>query len=494
MSQSEPPVGSSDKKRGFFRRSMTWLFSRRHFHFKLLSGTAAGVIVIVFLAGIFLYVTLRNHQQDILRARTIAIIRLSSRIENDIAALETGHRGFLLTGKPLYIDAFQSRRELIKRRTDDLNSLILDNLKERKRLMKVQGVVQTWLDTVALPEIQSRQAKNGTPATAEEAFARTESVALGNSLLDQAREILQSLQDEEQIVLNQRMQEQEWATQSTQILDFIPKLERSILEMQKEKRGYLLTGEAKFVEAYKRAVTDFYTYNGYLSILVANAPGQAELLADVRSKVERWINGSAVPEMDAKSAGRDVTALASSDNGEALMADIRQTLTNLEKNELGVYQTRTAAASRERVIETSALGGLAFLAVVLLVVSNTYSLVLVRWQLAKLEGIEARIRSIIQNILDGMITVDEQGVICSTNPAAEKMFGYSEKEIVGQKFTKLVPKSYGSEPDAKPVICAWEGMAKRTGHTTLVLGRTRKLVSFPLEISLSEMEKSFTSR
>ena len=488
MSQSEPPVGSSDKKRGFFRRSMAWLFSQRHFHFKLLSGTAAGVIVIVFLAGIFLYVTLRNHQQEILRARTIAIIRLSSRIENDIVALETGHRGFLLTGKPLYIDAFQSRRELIKRRTDDLNSLILDNLKERKRLMKVQGVVQTWLDTVALPEIQSRQAKNGTPATAEEAFARTESVALGNSLLDQAREILQSLQDEEQIVLNQRMQGQEWATQSTQILDFIPKLERSVLEMQKEKRGYLLTGEANFVEAYKRAVTDFYTYNGYLSILVANAPGQAELLAEVRSNVERWINGSAVPEMDAKSAGQDVTALASSDNGEALMADIRQTLTNLEKNELGVYQTRTAAASRERVIETSALGGLAFLAVVLLVVSNSYSFVLVRWQLAKLEGIEARIRSIIQNILDGMITVDEQGVICSTNPAAEKMFGYSEKEMVGQKFTKLVPKSYGSEPDAKPVICAWPEMAKRTGHTTLVLGRTRKLVSFPLEISLSEME------
>src|SRR4029077_19386469 len=110
--------------------------SQRHFHFKLLSGTAAGVIVIVFLAGIFLYVTLRNHQQDILRAGTIEIIRLSSRIENDIAALETGHRGFLLTGKPLYIDAFQSRRELIKRRIQVLSSLILDNPKELKRLMK----------------------------------------------------------------------------------------------------------------------------------------------------------------------------------------------------------------------------------------------------------------------------------------------------------------------------------------------------------------------
>jgi len=488
MGQSELSLGSSEEKRGLFYRSMAWLFSQRHFHFKLVSGTAVGVLVIVLLAGIFLYVTLRNHQQDILRAQTIEIIRLSSRIENDIAALEAGHRGFLLTGKPLYIDAFQSRRELIKRRIQDLSSLILDNPKELKRLMKADGVVQIWLDTVALPEIQSRQAKDETAATTEEAVARTESVALGNSLLDQAREILQSLQDEEQIVLNQRMQKQEWATQSTQILDFIPKLERSILEMQKEKRGYLLTGETKFVEAYKRAATDFYTYNGYLSILVANDPGQAELLADVHSKVERWINGSAVPEMDAKSAGQDVTALVSSNDGEALMTNIRQTLANLEKNELGVYEMRTAAANRERVIETSGLGGLAFLAVVLLVISNSYSFVLVRWQLAKLEGVEARIRSIMQNILDGMMTVDEHGVICSMNPAAEKMFGYSEKEMHGQKFTKLVPKSFGSEPEAKPVICAWRDMAKRTGQTTLALGRTRKLVSFPVEISLSQME------
>src|SRR5437867_11041294 len=108
MRDSQGPITPTPqiKRSSLFRRSANWLFSQRHFHFKLLSGTAAGVIVIVLLAGIFLYVTLRNHQQDILRARTIEIIRLSSRIENDIAALETGHRGFLLTGKPLYIDAF----------------------------------------------------------------------------------------------------------------------------------------------------------------------------------------------------------------------------------------------------------------------------------------------------------------------------------------------------------------------------------------------------
>src|ERR1017187_3228178 len=114
--------------------------------------------------------------------------------------------------------------------------------------------------------------------------------------------------------------------------------------------------------------------------------------------------------------------------------------------------------------------------------------VLVRRQLVKLEGVETRIRSIIENILDGMIAVNEEGAICSMNPAAEKMFGCRDNEMVGHSFTKLVPKTYASELDTKPVACAWEQITKRTGSTTLAVGRTRKHVTFPIEISLSEME------
>src|SRR5204863_4265391 len=157
------------------------------------------------------------------------------------------------------------------------------------------------------PEINARRAKGGAPSAAEMNAAGS---GLGNSLLDQAREVLQSLQDEEQIVLNQRMHDQEWATQSAQILDFLPKLDRSVVEMEKEKRGYLLTGENNFFEGYKRATADFYTYNGYLSILVANSPAQAELLAEIRSSVEGWISKSAVPQIDAKRASKDAEVLA----------------------------------------------------------------------------------------------------------------------------------------------------------------------------------------
>jgi PAS domain S-box-containing protein len=491
MSQTGAPVTYVKQKRGFFalfRRGTAWLFSQKHFHFKVLSGTAAGVVVIVFLAGVFLYITLRNHYQAAVRAHTIEVLRLSSVIENDIAALENGHRGFLLTGNPSYLDFFDRRKELIKQRVESLTALILDNPKQRKRVMKVQEVVQKWIETAALPDANARDPKSAIAIPALDDSQRAKLVSSGNSLLNQAREVLQSLQDEEQIVLNQRMIEQEWATQSTQILDFLPKLERSVLEMQKEKRGYLLTGDSTFVEGYKRAVADFYTYNGYLSILVANSPAQSELLAEVRSSVERWINTSATTEMEAKRSGKDISSLVSADTGETLMADIRQMLATFEKSEVSVYEVRASAASHERIVKTSALALLAFLAVALLVISNSYSFVLVRRQLVKLEGVETRIRSIIENILDGMIAVNEEGAICSMNPAAEKMFGCRDNEMVGHSFTKLVPKTYASELDTKPVACAWEQITKRTGSTTLAVGRTRKHVTFPIEISLSEME------
>ena len=194
--QTTSPVTNSKAKgevfAAFFRRGTAWLFSQKHFHFKLLSGTAAGVIVIIFLAGVFLYITLRNHYQAAVRAHTIEVMRLSSVIENDIAALESGHRGFLLTGKPAYIDSFDRRKELIKHRVEDLTALILENPKQRKRVMKVQEVVQKWLQTVALPEIKSPRSKNAAVAATDDP-QRPNSVPLGNSLLNQAREILQSL-------------------------------------------------------------------------------------------------------------------------------------------------------------------------------------------------------------------------------------------------------------------------------------------------------------
>ena len=458
-------------------RPLSRLLGPQHFHYKLLAGTGAAVVVIVFLAGTFLFVTLRNYRQDAIRAHTVQVKRLSSVIENDIAALESYHRGYLLTGNEQYRERFESRKQAMQTRMGELAALVRESPAQRGRVVKARDLAQHWVEQVARPAFTKGSASSPRLTTA----------ALGSMMLDQPREVLESLQDEEQIKLNHKMENQEWAAQSGQILDFLPKLERAVIEMNKEKRGYLLTGDNGFIEAYRRSLGDFYIYHGYLAILVANAPTQAQLLSEARADVERWINSFAIPEIDAKRNGRDFNAVGSNAKSDELIRAGLQTIAGIETNEFSVYEARSSAAARQQVWRTIALSALAALAVALLISSNSYSFVLVRRQLSKLSDAEMRIRTIIEGILDGMITVDEPGTIRSMNRAAEKMFGCVKNEMIGHNFTKLVPKAYATEPDSEPTLTAWSDFAKRTGTTALAVGQTRRNTTFPIEISLSEM-------
>lgn len=54
---------------------------------------------------------------------------------------------------------------------------------------------------------------------------------------------------------------------------------------------------------------------------------------------------------------------------------------------------------------------------------------------------EVRLRLLVDNALDGIITVDSSGIIDSFNPAAESIFGYQEDEIVGQSLEVLATQS-----------------------------------------------------
>jgi len=266
---------TADRPSGLFR-VVSWLLRPQHFHYKLLAGTGAAVAVIVFLVGAFLFATLRNYRQDAIRAHTFELKRLSGVIENDIAALESYHRAYLLTDNEQYTRLFESRKQAMQERVDELTALIRESPTQSDRVMKAGNLARRWVEQIARPSFRKGSASKPRLTTA----------ALGGMMLDQPREVLQSLQDEEQIILNRKMQNQEWAAQSGQILDFLPKLERAVIEMNKENQGYLLTGDNGFIEAYRRSLGDFYIYHGYLAILAANAPTQAQALSEVRADVE----------------------------------------------------------------------------------------------------------------------------------------------------------------------------------------------------------------
>ncbi len=468
---------SEEKSRSFLRSKIEWLLSPDHFNFKLLFGTAVGVLVILVLAVTCFLFTSRNQEQARMRAHTIGVMRLSSVLENDIAALENAQRGYLLSGENVYLENFERRRGLFQKQSEELVATVTSNFTQRKRVLKMRGIVLKWLEAHKLP----------TSTVEASVLPPKESQALlGGAQLDEAREILHDIQSSEQIVLNQRVREKEWAVQSTQVLDFIPRLERAVYEMQKEKRGYLLTGDPAFIDSYKRATVNFYTFQGHLSVLVANSPSQLNELERIRTGLERWVMECAVPEMDRKRAGQKPNP-DTRIQGEALMSNVRESLGRFSKEQMEIYEMRSAAAAHERILTTTGIDVLCGVVAGLMIASSLYSFIIGRRQFKNLESADTRIRSLIENIMDGMITVDEEGGICSMNPAARRMFGYNENEYAGDSFSRLVPKCYDREMTGDPSPCEWAELAQRTGGIILALAQTRGRATFPVEISLSEM-------
>ena len=108
-----------------------------------------------------------------------------------------------------------------------------------------------------------------------------------------------------------------------------------------------------------------------------------------------------------------------------------------------------------------------------------------RAELALMES-EKRMRSVLDNVSDGLATIEQSGIIESANPAVVKLFGYSEQELVGQQADVLIATTHRSafinylERRLKldiPVSGAHETMGKRKNGSL-----------FPLEFVVSSMQ------
>jgi two-component system sensor kinase FixL len=114
----------------------------------------------------------------------------------------------------------------------------------------------------------------------------------------------------------------------------------------------------------------------------------------------------------------------------------------------------------------------------------------------QLRASEARWRSIIKSAVDGIVVIDSRGRIESFNPAAERLFGYLEADIIGQNVHILMPSPYREEHDYYLERYLRTGAAKIIGIGREVTGKRRDGTTFPVHLSVGEMavngERKFT--
>ena len=101
---------------------------------------------------------------------------------------------------------------------------------------------------------------------------------------------------------------------------------------------------------------------------------------------------------------------------------------------------------------------------------------------------EERLRAILQTAVEGIITIDERGVIESANPAAESIFGYTSAEMIGQNVSMLMPAPYRAAHDGYVAAYLQTGQAKIIGIGREVVGRRKNGSVFPMDLSVSEVK------
>ncbi len=99
---------------------------------------------------------------------------------------------------------------------------------------------------------------------------------------------------------------------------------------------------------------------------------------------------------------------------------------------------------------------------------------------------ETKLRTILDTITDGVIAIDEHGLIQLFNPAAEKLFGYTFDEVLGLNVKILMPNPHQAEHDGYLANYLHTGVKTIIGIGREVTGKRKDESLFPLHLSIGE--------
>ena len=98
----------------------------------------------------------------------------------------------------------------------------------------------------------------------------------------------------------------------------------------------------------------------------------------------------------------------------------------------------------------------------------------------------ARSRAVLNTAVDSIITIDHKCLICSHNPATERMFGFAAQELLGSNISLLMAEPYRSQHDSYVADYIQTRKPSIIGSGRRVTGRRKDGSEFPVHLAVSE--------
>jgi len=399
----------------------------KHVKTKLILGSILPIVMVIMLS-LSSYSTIKDLLSTIIWVdHTHEVIEQALKIEKVIIDMETGERGFLITGKDDFLEPYYSGKNDRIAIINTTKYLVSDNPSQLDRIVEIDALITQWENEAAIPAINTRNQLNKGLATHADVAAQVKS-RTGKKIMDLLRIKLNEFKD----------------------------VELSLLKTRKANSK----STADLVIAYIQWGTVFVALIIFFSALrlAKKITKPLNELVVLSKKVEKgdYSARSKIKNTD------EIGILANTLNhmlDSLLIETIKQT--QLVK-ELELYKQ----GLEDKVIQKT-------------------SEIEKRNQL--LSKSESYLKNIMLSMVDGLITTNYKGIILTFSPSAERIFGYEAEEVIGSNIKMLMPNPDQSQHDNYLKNYLSGGDPKVIGIGREVTGLRKDKTTFPMDLAVSKV-------
>jgi two-component system sensor kinase FixL len=290
-----------------------------------------------------------------------------------------------------------------------------------------------------------------------------------------------------------------WVEHTNEVLRNVAAAQRALLEAESGERGYLLTGESSYLDSYNRSWAQIRGLFDLLSQLVSDNPDQTQRLSELRQSIDARLAEFRQAVELGPARLNDALAILRTARSRQLTPQIEDKFAQFRQAELSLLEERQRTTDFAVVLATSfaaAMGILALLTAAigayLLQRQRTVSQLraaneeLTRSQ-EGLKNREAHLQSILATVPDAMVVIDERGAIQSFSATAERLFGFTAREVRGRNVSMLMPAPYRQEHDTYLDRYLTTGERRIIGVGRVIIGQRKDGSMFPMELSVGEV-------
>jgi PAS domain S-box-containing protein len=242
-----------------------------------------------------------------------------------------------------------------------------------------------------------------------------------------------------------RLVENEHRVADTQkMLTTLEEILSAVTEAETAERGFLITDNEQYLKPYESAIVRIYEILDRLTRLTVE-PRHQELIAALRERVDARLEELKRAIAARKAGGFDAARQSVSTNhGRQLMLEMRRLVGDMKEFEQASLATAASQSRRSARVTTASdyLGAGLGIGMVCL------AFYLFRLDLAHRERVAEvtrRLASIVESSDDAILSKTLDGIIVSWNAGAQRIYGYTADEAIGQPVTILCAPEHRDE-------------------------------------------------